>query len=237
MKTHMEIPWLDTEQFGFPSLENALEEPNGLLAVGGDLSSQRLMHAYQAGIFPWYEEGQPLLWWSPDPRCVLFPSRVHLSRSLRKLLRSNDFDIRCDTAFSAVVEQCSAPRSYTDGTWITAAMKEAYTKLHEEGVAHSIEVWQNDQLQGGLYGLAIGRVFFGESMFSRVANASKLALASLCGQLEQWEYQLIDCQVENPHLMSMGAEMLPRQQFAEYLSRFATGGGQEQPWQISWSYS
>lgn len=233
----MEIPWLDTDQFGFPNLENALEEPNGLLAVGGDLSSQRLMNAYRAGIFPWYEEGQPLLWWSPNPRCVLFPSRVHISRSLRKLLRANNFDIRCDTAFSAVIDLCSAPRSNTDVTWITPAMKAAYTKLHEQGVAHSIEVWQNDQLQGGLYGLAIGRVFFGESMFSTVANASKLALVSLCGQLEQWDYQLIDCQVENPHLMSMGAEMLPRRQFAEYLARFSTGGGQEEPWRISWSYS
>lgn len=233
----MEIPWLDTEQFGFPSLDTALDNPNGLLAVGGDLSSQRLLSAYRSGVFPWYEEGQPLLWWSPDPRCVLFPSRVHVSRSMRKLLRSRRFHVRCDTAFSAVIDQCAAPRSYTDGTWITTAMKDAYIELHEQGVAHSIEVWENDELQGGLYGLAIGRVFFGESMFSRVANASKLALVSLCGQLEQWGYPIIDCQVDNPHLRSMGAEMLPRQQFAEYLARFATGSGQDEPWQILWSFS
>ncbi len=233
----MEIPWLDTEQFSFPNINTALDEPNGLLAVGGDLSSERLICAYQAGVFPWYEEGQPLMWWSPNPRCVLFPSRVHISRSMRRLLRADRYDIRCDTAFSAVIEQCSAPRSYTDGTWITTAMKQAYVDLHNQGIAHSIEVWENDQLQGGLYGLAIGRVFFGESMFSNVANASKLALVSLCRQLEQWGYPIIDCQVDNPHLRSMGAEMLARDQFADYLSRFATGGGQDEPWQISWSYS
>ncbi|MFK7732134.1 MAG: leucyl/phenylalanyl-tRNA--protein transferase, partial [Pseudomonadales bacterium] len=158
----MEIPWLDTEQFSFPSLDNALEEPNGLLAVGGDLSSERLLSAYRCGVFPWYEEGQPLLWWSPSPRCVLFPPKVHISRSMRKLLLADRFEVRCDTAFRSVIEQCSAPRSYTDGTWITQSMKEAYIRLHEQGVAHSVEVWENDQLQGGLYGLAIGQVFFGE---------------------------------------------------------------------------
>ncbi len=233
----MEIPWLDTEQLSFPDINLALQEPNGLLAVGGDLSGERLVSAYQAGVFPWYEEGQPILWWSPNPRCVLFPSRVHISRSMRKLMRTDRFEIRCDTAFADVIERCAAPRSYTDGTWITSAMKAAYIDLHNQGIAHSIEVWENNELQGGLYGLAIGRVFFGESMFSRVASASKLALVSLCRQLEQWDYPIIDCQVDNPHLRSMGAEMLPRQQFAEYLARFATGGGQEQPWRISWGYS
>jgi len=233
----MEIPWLDTDQLSFPDVNLALEEPNGLLAVGGDLSSKRLLSAYQAGVFPWYEEGQPIMWWAPNPRCVLFPSQVHVSRSMRKLLRSSQFEIRCDTAFASVIEQCSAPRSYSAGTWITKAMKAAYIDLHRQGIAHSIEVWENDRLRGGLYGLSIGRVFFGESMFSEVANASKLALIGLCGQLEQWGYPIIDCQVDNPHLRSMGAQLLPRHKFTEYLARFATGGGQAQPWQISWSYS
>lgn len=233
----MEIPWLDTEQLCFPDVDLALDEPNGLLAVGGDLSSKRLLSAYQAGVFPWYEEGQPILWWSPDPRCVLFPSRVHVSRSMRKLQRSNRFEVRCDTAFASVIEHCSGPRTYTDSTWITEAMKASYIDLHTQGIAHSIEVWEDNELLGGLYGLAIGRVFFGESMFSRAANASKLALLSLCTQLQQWGYPIIDCQVDNPHLRSMGAELIPRKRFSQYLARFTTGGGQDESWRISWGYS
>jgi leucyl/phenylalanyl-tRNA---protein transferase len=215
-----DIPWLHPHSYRFPPPENALTEPNGLLAVGGDLSPKRLVHAYRQGIFPWYEDSQPILWWTPSPRTVLFPANIKISRSLKKRLRRDDYRIYCDRAFAEVVQSCAnAPRKGQNGTWITHPMLEAYTQLNAMGIAHSIEVWSNDKLVGGLYGLAIGKVFFGESMFSRQNDASKLALVYLCQQLQAWEFALIDCQVSNPHLVSLGAEEISREQFTSILEQ------------------
>lgn len=230
------IPWLDPHAVMFPPLATALEEPNGLLAAGGDLSSARLIEAYRRGIFPWYEDPQPILWWSPDPRCVLLPASLHISRSLRKTLRSGRFQVSCDAAFTDVMRACAAPRSYSHDTWIGNAMLQAYTELHTQGHAHSFEVWQQNRLVGGLYGVAIGKVFFGESMFSVVTDASKVALAHLAGQLQIWEFELIDCQVTNEHLMSLGATEMPRAEFEQRLQSAVDATGQASPWDISWSY-
>ncbi len=229
----MNVPWLAKSDYSFPPLSSALEEPNGLLAIGGDLSCERLLIAYQNGVFPWYEEGQPILWWSPDPRCVLFPSNLHLSRSLRKTLRSRRFQVSADRAFDRVIRACAAPRAHSDGTWITPAMIAAYNELHARGIAHSIEVWDGDVLCGGSYGLALGRVFFGESMFSLRPDASKVALVALCHHLNRHDFAIIDCQVDNPHLRSLGAQMISRSQFAHYLTRFVNDGGQIGAWSIS----
>lgn len=228
------IPWLDPHDLTFPPLASALDEPNGLLAAGGDLSAARLIQAYRRGIFPWYEDPQPILWWSPDPRCVLLPGNVHISKSLRKTLRSQRFRITCDTAFTDVVRACAAPRSYSSDTWISAEMLRAYADMHRLGVAHSIEVWQQNRLVGGLYGVALGEVFFGESMFSLASNASKIALVYLSGQLQTWGYQLIDCQVTNEHLLSLGATEMPREEFEERLRGCVDAAGQASPWAISW---
>jgi len=203
----------------FPSVETALREPDGLLAVGGKLSSTRLLAAYRQGIFPWYSVGQPVLWWSPDPRCVLYPAQLKVSRSLRKTLRKGLFKVTLDRAFEAVIENCAAPREDDAGTWITPAIKRSYNMLHQMGVAHSVEVWQNDELVGGLYGVALGRVFFGESMFSRVSDASKVGFVTLVQQLHRWGYPLIDCQVHSDHLESLGAVNIPRQQFISMLDQ------------------
>lgn len=193
----------------FPPVERAFREPDGLLAAGGDLSSARLLAAYRRGIFPWYESGQPILWWSPDPRMVLFPDELHLSHSLRKTLRRQTFTVTFDAAFNDVIVACANPRPDQGGTWITPEMRRAYLRLHREGHAHSIEVWRGTNLAGGLYGIRIGRVFFGESMFSRESDASKVALAHLC----RHGYDLIDCQVESPHLRRLGARAIPRHEF------------------------
>ena len=206
------IPWLENDQ-PFPPVSRALREPNGLLAAGGDLSMPRLLQAYRNGIFPWYSEGQPILWWSPEPRMVLPPAGIVLSRSLRKRLRNSGFEIRTDTAFEAVMSECAAPRADQVGTWITPEMAAAYTALHHAGYAHSVEAWAEGTLVGGLYGVAIGRMFFGESMFSRASDASKVALAHLSRQLERWQFGLIDCQMSTPHLASLGARELPRAEF------------------------
>lgn len=211
------IPWLDPNSNDFPPITQALEEPNGLLAAGGDLSGNRLIEAYRHGIFPWFSPGEPILWWSPDPRCTLIPGQIHISRSLRKAIRSTEFEITFDQAFTEVIAACAAPRGYTDGTWISTPMQNAYTQLHQRGVAHSVELWQNGELTGGLYGIAMGRLFFGESMFSRTTNASKIAFAIFARQLEKWGYALIDCQVENNHLTSLGARSIPRTEFKQYL--------------------
>ena len=193
----------------FPSPELA---PNhGLLAVGGDLSVERLMNAYSMGIFPWFGPDDPILWWSPDPRLVLYPSKMHISRRLRRKLRQKPFRFTCDTAFEAVIHHCASNRP--EGTWIGPEMIAAYTELFQIGYAHSIEVWQKDQLVGGIYGVALGRAFFGESMFHQVADASKAALAELCRVLQQRGIGLIDCQVESEHLLSLGTELIPRSQF------------------------
>jgi leucyl/phenylalanyl-tRNA--protein transferase len=226
------LPWLDpyNDNQPFPNPERALTEPDGLLAVGGNLSPQRLLRAYRHGIFPWYSKGQPILWWSPDPRTVLFPHCINISRSLRKTLRRNLFSVTMDHAFEQVIQCCSEPRQDDTGTWLTAEMKAAYKHLHRLGYAHSVEIWSDHQLSGGLYGIAIGRVFFGESMFSRANDASKVALVCLCRQLQQWGYALIDCQMHTQHLIRMGAEDIPRSQFLSLLERYCPLPGQTGCW-------
>lgn len=211
------LTWLSRDELAFPPLEKALREPNGLLAAGGDLSPQRLVAAYRHGCFPWYQDGQPLLWWSPDPRTVLFPEQLHVSRSLEKCLRQQRFRVTFDQDFAAVIRECAGPRSYADGTWITDAMSSAYQQLHQMGLAHSVEVWQGERLVGGLYGLAMGRLFFGESMFSRADNASKVGFVTLVRQLQQWDFVMIDCQMPTGHLQSLGARSIPRSEFAAAL--------------------
>jgi leucyl/phenylalanyl-tRNA--protein transferase len=206
------------EQPVFP--DPSLAEPNGLLAVGGDLSIPRLINAYARGIFPWFSAGDPILWWSPDPRLVLFPDRLKVSKSLRQSIRKKDQEVRFDTRFAEVIEACSrVPRKGQQGTWITDEMKNAYVGLHEAGLAHSVEVFQQNELVGGLYGVSLGRVFFGESMFSIKQDASKVALYYLVEQLRQWEFQLIDAQVETSHMKRMGATSVPRDQFLRLLTK------------------
>lgn len=198
----------------FPPAETALREPDGLLAIGGDLAPVRLLNAYAGGIFPWFSEGQPLLWWSPDPRMLFRTDAVHLSSRFRRSLRGSGWTVRADTCFAQVIAACAAsPRAGQDGTWITEAMRAAYVELHQLGHAHSVEVFQAGQLVGGIYGVAIGRMFFGESMFSAVSGGSKVALAALAQRLAQWGWPLIDAQVENDHLLRMGAEHWPRERF------------------------
>lgn len=212
------LSWLQRDDLSFPPLDKALREPNGLLAAGGDLSAERLLAAYRHGCFPWYQEGQPLLWWSPDPRTVLYPDELHVSRSLRKRMRQESFTVTFDQAFAEVIDGCAGPRSYTQETWITSHMKAAYLKLHEMGVAHSVEVWRNRQLMGGLYGLAIGRLFFGESMFSQASDASKVGFVTLVEHLQAWGFKLIDCQMPTQHLANFGARSISRRTFAEMLA-------------------
>lgn len=212
------LTWLQRDSLDFPPLEKALQEPNGLLAAGGDLSPERLIRAYRHGCFPWYQDGQPLLWWSPDPRTVLFPDELHVSRSLAKVLRQGHFQITFDQAFDEVISACAGPRSYADGTWITSQMQLAYRELHQRGIAHSVEVRVREELVGGLYGLAMGRLFFGESMFSHASNASKAGFVHLVKHLQQWDFAMIDCQMPTPHLQGFGARPIPRSQFAEYLA-------------------
>jgi leucyl/phenylalanyl-tRNA--protein transferase len=207
------LPWLDQESHDFPDPSTALREPNGLLAAGGDLHPERLLRAYQQGIFPWYSRDQPLLWWSPDPRMVLRPERLHISRSLQKVLRRGAFRVTSDQAFSAVIHRCAGPRRGSADTWLLPDMRAAYEHLHRLGYAHSVEVWRDDTLVGGLYGVALPGVFFGESMFSLVSDASKVALVSLCRMLPCSGYRLLDCQIASAHLQSLGAELLPRSQF------------------------
>ena len=212
------LTWLKRDDLSFPPLETALRVPNGLLAAGGDLRHERLLAAYRHGCFPWYQEGQPLLWWSPDPRTVLFPDELHVSRSLRKRMRNGDYRVTFDKAFAEVIQGCAGPRSYADGTWITTPMQDAYVRLHEMGVAHSVEVWQQGQLVGGLYGIAMGELFFGESMFSRATDASKVGFVTLVERLREWGFALIDCQMPTRHLESFGARSIPRAAFAEALA-------------------
>ncbi|HSM30887.1 MAG TPA: leucyl/phenylalanyl-tRNA--protein transferase [Woeseiaceae bacterium] len=219
MTTNNRIAWISTDDppDAFPDISRAMREPDGLLAAGGDLSGPRLLAAYRLGIFPWFDSGQSILWWSPDPRCVLFPGKFHASRRLRRELRNSDAEIRFNTRFERVIARCAEPRPGQHGTWITPEMIAAYTRLHRDGWAHSIEVWQHDVLIGGLYGIAIGRVFFGESMFSRQSNASKYALYAASQYLRFQEFALIDCQVMSHHLTTLGATLMPRDQFAGIL--------------------
>ena len=213
---------LDPKQAGqsFPPVALALSEPDGLLAVGGCLSTQRIINAYSLGIFPWYSNEDPILWWSPDPRLVIFPDKLHISKSLQKTLRKQHFQISFDTAFSEVIEACAAPRSQETGTWLTPEMQAAYIRLHKEGYAHSVEAWHDNQLVGGLYGIAVGQVFFGESMFHSKTDASKVAFVSLIQQLSNWGYQLIDCQVHTQHLVKLGAEEITRTHFSSLLQQY-----------------
>lgn len=212
------IPWLssDPDDTRFPPTEAALPEPNGLLAAGGLLSPARLLAAYRRGIFPWYEEGQPVLWWTPDPRAVLMPGDLRISRSLAKTLRNGGYRVSADRDFAAVIEGCAA-RGTDAGTWITGEMVRAYSSLHALGHAHSVEAWHEGTLAGGLYGVAIGRVFFGESMFSRKRDASKVALVHLVNLLSDMGFGLIDCQLPTSHLASLGARLVPRPEFEAML--------------------
>lgn len=230
----MPLPWLDprNDDQPFPAPNRALTEPNGLLAAGGSLNPRRLLQAYRQGIFPWYSSGQPILWWSPNPRLVLFPEGVNLSRSLRKTLRNGPFTVTADAAFGAVIDACAAPRAPGEGTWITPDMRRAYCRLHQLGHAHSIETWRQGKLVGGLYGVAVGRVFYGESMFSGASNASKVALAALAAQLRRWDFALIDCQVRTDHLLRLGAVDIPRETFLQLLDRYCPLPGREGFWQL-----
>ena len=214
----------------FPPVDEILDEPHGLLAAGGDLSSPRLLAAYRQGIFPWYEEGQPILWWCPDPRAVLFLDEFHQSRSLKKVLRRNLFNVTLDQDFAGVMAGCAMQRPGQDGTWITEAMITAYCELHELGHAHSVEVWQQDTLVGGMYGVAIGQVFFGESMFAQVSNTSKVAFAHLVEQLKRWSFAIIDCQMDSSHLNSLGSRTISRQAFSELLAQRCVAPGKVGKW-------
>ncbi|MEM9401686.1 MAG: leucyl/phenylalanyl-tRNA--protein transferase [Pseudomonadota bacterium] len=213
------LHWIDPASAAdaFPPVEVALKDPEGLLAVGGDLSPERLLAAYRRGIFPWFVEGQPILWWSPDPRCLFRPQAFHVSRSLRKALGRTPFTVTFNRDFEGVVRACAEPRPHQNGTWITRDMLSAYTSLHETGWAHSIEILDRDELVGGIYGLAIGRAFFGESMFSRRDNASKFAMLALIDELTKRDFLVLDGQVESPHLLTLGAERMPRSSFIRLL--------------------
>ncbi|SCY46848.1 leucyl/phenylalanyl-tRNA--protein transferase [Nitrosospira sp. Nsp13] len=223
------IPWLTPESH-FPPLDTALLKPSGLLAAGGDLSPQRLIEAYRRGIFPWFNEGEPILWWSPDPRMVLFPGELKISRSLRKTLKKDNYEIRVDNAFSEVMQACAAPRGEQPGTWIHAEMISAYTALHEMGVAHSVEVWMRGELMGGLYGVSQGKVFFGESMFSRIPDTSKIAFVHLVKQLERWGFHMIDCQMKTTHLASLGGREISREEFGQKLKELVNYTERVEKW-------
>lgn len=231
------MPSLQLPQLGaaadapFPATSNALRQPNGLLAWGGDLTRTRLLNAYRAGIFPWYSGAEPILWWSPSPRCVIVPGAIHLSRRTRRRYNTGTYQVTADTAFRAVITACAGLRAGQDGTWISAGLKASFCKLHQAGLAHSIEVWQQGQLVGGIYGLALGAMFFGESMFSHTTDASKIALVALCRHLERWSFGLLDCQIPNPHLLSMGAIALPRSDFEGLLAGLVVQPGQPGSWQ------
>lgn len=205
----------------FPDPSQALDEPNGLLAIGGDLRPERVLMAYRRGIFPWFNPEDPILWWSPSPRTVFFPDQVQPSRSMQKWLRKNAYQVTFDRDFPAVIKACSEPRAYADGTWISDGIIAAYTQLHRQGYAHSVEVWYEGDLVGGLYGMALGKVFFGESMFSRADNASKTGFLHLVERLKQKGYVMIDAQVANSHLFSLGAVEIPRAEFQSILLDFA----------------
>ena len=215
-----ELHWLDPRDppDSFPDPQLALSEPDGLLAVGGDLSPERLLTAYRQGIFPWYQDDQPILWWSPNPRAVLFPAEFRISRSLRRTLRRNTFTVSVDQHFGGVIAGCAADRDQP-GTWITKDMLHAYAALHSSGHAHSIEIWRDGELVGGLYGVNIGGVFFGESMFSRATDASKVALAQLVGLRRELGIELVDCQIASAHLATLGARPIPRSEFQDLLLR------------------
>jgi leucyl/phenylalanyl-tRNA--protein transferase len=222
------ICWLSEQDSPdtFPPVNRALREPDGLLAAGGDLSPARLIAAYRRGIFPWYSAGQPILWWCPDPRTVLMPQEFKLSRSLAKTIRNKGFETRIDTVFEDVIGACGSSELRPAGTWLSPEMRAAYTQLYTFGFAHCVETWREGRLVGGLYGVALGEVFFGESMFSIERDASKIALARLCNELLQRGFHMIDCQMATPHLMSLGARLMPR---AQFIARLAEHAGNRVP--------
>ena len=217
----------------FPPVESALREPDGLLAAGGDLAPERLLWAYRHGIFPWYDEGQPLLWWSPDPRCVFQPGNLRVARRLQRTLRNSAAEVRVNTAFTRVIRACARPRRYTAGTWITQDVIAAFETLHAQGWAHSVEIWEDGELKGGLYGLAIGKAFFGESMWSDVPNASKIALIFLDRFLAAGEFDLLDCQVVSQHLQSLGAITIARPTFTARLEAACASLSRFEKWPIA----
>ncbi|TJY61126.1 leucyl/phenylalanyl-tRNA--protein transferase [Sinimarinibacterium sp. CAU 1509] len=235
MDSPVRLHWLDPRNphQPFPPAHLAMREPNGLLAIGGDLSLSRLLRAYAQGIFPWYNPDEPILWWCPDPRTVLRPESLKVSRSFRKTLRRADYAVTFDTVFDTVLNACAAPRASGTGTWLGEDMRRAYGQLHAHGYAHSVEVWRDGNLIGGLYGVAMGRVFFGESMFSRADDASKIALYWLCQQLGAWRFELIDCQVSSAHLQSLGATAMPRTEFLHHLAVAMNTPHPPQPWQFT----
>jgi len=215
--------WIEpgSTDVSFPDVSLALREPDGLLAIGGDLTCERVISAYQQGIFPWFSEGQPILWWSPDPRFVLFPDNLKVSRSLRKTIKSRHFNITVNKAFDEVIDQCAKiPRAGQEGTWITQEMQQAYSQLHQQGYAVSVEAWHENKLVGGLYGIAIGRIFFGESMFSLVSNASKVAFSLFVAHLQGLGFKMLDCQIYTAHLESLGAEAIKRSRFTRLLNQY-----------------
>jgi leucyl/phenylalanyl-tRNA--protein transferase len=225
------LPFLDPSTTdAFPPLERALDEPDGLLAAGGDLCPERLLAAYRRGIFPWYSDGEPILWWSPATRTVFDTANVHVPRRLARWLRGCDWQVRADTAFDAVMHACAAPRASEHGTWITRDMLAAYQALHELGFAHSVEVRDGERLVGGIYGVAIGRMFYGESMFSAVTNGSKVALLALCRGLREWEFPLLDAQVASDHLFTLGARQMPRAAFCASVRALVTRKGPAGDW-------
>jgi leucyl/phenylalanyl-tRNA--protein transferase len=214
----------------FPSAKSALIEPDGLLAIGGCLSSKRIINAYKQGIFPWFNADSPILWWSPDPRMILFPKQLNISRSLRKTIRRQLFSVTVDKAFSKVISACAAPREKESGTWICQEMKQAYIELYRQGIAHSVEIWLKNELVGGLYGIALGQVFFGESMFHRQTDTSKIAFVALVEMLSEWDYKLIDCQVQTTHLQSLGAEEIARDEFVQLLAHYCESSPSPGSW-------
>jgi leucyl/phenylalanyl-tRNA--protein transferase len=225
------IPWLADDD-PLPPVTSALRRPNGLLAAGGGLSVRRLVDAYSRGCFPWFSEGEPVLWWSPDPRMVLVPGELHVPRSLSRRMRRGDITVTADLAFADVMAGCAEPRDDEAGTWITAEMTGAYRSLHAAGHAHSIEAWQDGLLVGGLYGVALGRAFFGESMFTRVPDASKIALVTLVAQLQRWGFGIVDCQMKTDHLARFGAREIPRAQFVAHLERLVPLEAPTHPWHV-----
>lgn len=232
MDNPIRLHWLDPRnpRQPFPPASQALRDPNGLLAIGGDLSLTRLLRAYSQGIFPWFNPDEPILWWCPDPRAVLVPADLHVSRSLAKRARKSDYAVTMNRAFGEVLDACAAPRARARGTWLGPEMKQAYAELQRHGFCQSVEVWQHGRLAGGLYGVSIGRAFFGESMFSRIDDGSKLALFWLCRQLSAWRFELIDCQISSPHLLSMGASEWPRERFLAVLAQAAAAPGRTGAW-------
>jgi leucyl/phenylalanyl-tRNA--protein transferase len=228
------VPWLGPRD-AFPPVDAALREPNGLLAVGRTLSSATLLEAYTRGIFPWFNEDEPILWWCPDPRMVLYPGELHIAHSLGKRLRKRDYEVRVDTAFAEVMRACAELRPGQPGTWITRRMTTAYVRLHHAGYAHSVETWIDGGLAGGLYGVAIGRAFFGESMFTRQTDASKIAFVHLVRQLERWQFGLVDCQLRTRHLSTLGAREIPRDRFVTELAALVAQPAVPTPWTLlSW---